>query len=155
MKETTTSRIQGALSLVAHFALVLWAGATWGAGYVFAPALFASFPTALAGEAAGVMFKAVNVMGLACAMVVVLDLRLRFSQRLHHQPEVWWLLGLVFLVLVQYVGLAPKMAALKILFPDAYAMASFGRLHAVSQVIYLLQSSILVFLLWRRLSRPK
>lgn len=135
------------------FALVLWAGATWAAGYIFAPVFFASFPKEVAGEAAGLAFNAVNILSLICAAVMLFDLRIRFSKQLQHQRDLWWIVGVVFLVLVQYIGLAPKMAALKMLFPSQQALTDFGRLHGVSQVIYLLQSAGLAVLVWRRLTK--
>ena len=141
------------LSMLSDAALVLWAGATWAAGYVFAPALFAHFSRDVAGEAAGQMFTALNVLALACAALILLDLRVRFAKQLQYQRELWWVVGLVFLVLVQYIGLAPKMAALKALFPNAQAEAAFGPLHGVSQVLFLLQSGALGYLVWRRFLR--
>ena len=141
------------LSAVSDFALVLWAGSTWAAGYVFAPALFAHFPRGLAGDAAGHMFAALNGLALACAALILLDLRVRFAKQLQHQRELWWVVGLVFVVLLQEVGLAPKMAALKLLFPNALAETTFGQLHGLSQVLFLLQSGGLAHLVWRRFVR--
>ena len=141
------------LNTASDFALVLWAGATWAAGYVFAPALFAHFPRELAGDAAGQVFAALNVLALVCAALMLLNLRVRFAGQLSQQRELWWVVGALFLVLVQYIGLAPKMAALKLLFPDAQAMATFAQWHGVSQVLFLGQSAALIYLVWRRLMR--
>ncbi|AXF86317.1 hypothetical protein DTO96_102064 [Ephemeroptericola cinctiostellae] len=141
------------LSGVSDLALVLWAGATWAAGYVFAPALFAHFPRELAGDAAGQVFAALNVLALACAALILLDLRVRYDKQLQHQRELWAVVGLVFVVLIQYIGLAPKMAALKLLFPDAQAETTFGQLHGFSQVLFLLQSGTLAYLVYQRFAR--
>ena len=141
------------LSVLSDFALVLWAGATWAAGYVFAPALFAHFPREVAGDAAGQVFMALNVLALACAALILLDLRVRCAKQLLHQRELWCVVGLVFVVLIQYVGLAPKMAALKVLLPNAQAEASFAQLHGFSQVLFLLQSGALAFLVYQRFAR--
>ena len=141
------------LSVLSDFALVLWAGATWAAGYVFAPALFAYFPRVVAGDAAGQVFTALNVLALACAALILLDLRVRYTKQLQHHRELWGVVGLVFLVLIQYIGLAPKMAALKLLFPDAQVEAAFGQLHGFSQVLFLLQSGTLAYLVHQRFAR--
>jgi hypothetical protein len=141
------------LSVLSDFALVLWAGATWAAGYVFAPALFAHFPREVAGDAAGQVFMALNVLALACAALILLDLRVRCAKQLLHQRELWCVVGLVFVVLIQYVGLAPKMAALKVLLPNAQAEASFAQLHGFSQVLFLLQSGALAYLVYQRFAR--
>ncbi|MGL4767738.1 MAG: DUF4149 domain-containing protein [Formosimonas sp.] len=132
------------LSLAAIFALVLWAGATWAAGYVFAPTWFAAYGRVQAGEVAGHMFAVLNRLGLVCAMVLLLDYRVRAAGRLVHERGLWLVLGLVFALIVQEFGLTPLMQTAK-LSGDA---AQFGRLHGISQVLYLAQSLALAALVW-------
>lgn len=136
---------------LANLALVLWAGATWTVGYVAAPLLFAHFPRALAGDAVGVLLNGVYVLGLCCALVMLLDMRLRLSKQLHGQRELWYLLALVLLLVVQYAGVTPFMADLKAQsLVNPAAASDFARWHGVSQVLYLLQSLLLLVLVWRK-----
>ena len=140
------------LASLANLALVVWAGATWVVGYLVAPLLFAHFPRVLAGEAVGVLLNGVYVLGLCCAVLMLLDMRLRLSKQLHLQRELWWLIGMVFLLVVQYAGLTPLMADLKAQSLVNPAMAAdFSRWHAVSEVLYLAQSLMLLVLVWRKI----
>ena len=124
------------LSTAATFAIVLWAGITWAAGYVFAPMLFSVYSREQAGEVAGHLFAAVNITALVCGMIVLLDYRVRFAKVLAQQRGLWLVLLLLFAVLMQYLGLTPMMQKAK----SIGDMVQFGRLHGASQVVYLLQS---------------
>ena len=141
------NRSHTALHIIASLALVLWAGSTWVSGYVFAPILFAAYERTQAGEIAGLLFKAVNIIGLVSAMLLLLDYRVRFSKQLQHQRGLWLVALILFLVLLQYVGFAPLMQKAKL----AGDVGQFAQWHGVSQVVYLLQSLGLVALLYERL----
>ena len=53
--------------------LTLWVGGLWATGYLVAPLLFHMLDDRrLAGEIAGRMFSAMNYLGLACGMLLLL-----------------------------------------------------------------------------------
>ena len=139
---------------LAHIALVLWAGATWAVGYLVAPLLFARFSSERAGETMAVLLNGVFLLGLGCAMLVLLDMRVRLARQLHQHRELWLVLGLVLLMIAQYVGVLPAIDQLKTLQQSGVDVSlDFGRLHGVSQVLYLLQSVLLLVLVYRRLPK--
>ena len=145
-----SARSDSVLKIIATIALVLWAGATWTAGYIFAPILFHAYGREQAGEIAGRLFHAVNLIGLFAAMLILLDYRVRFSKTLQHQSGLWVLLLVLFSVIVQYIGLTPMMESAKI----SGDIARFGLLHGVSQVVYLLQSVGLAYLIYDKFHAP-
>jgi hypothetical protein len=64
----------------------------------------------------------------------------------------WLSLGALFIVIIQYVGISPKMLTLKQTMLENPADASaFMQWHGVSQVLYLVTSVLLAVLVWRRL----
>ena len=140
------------LERFAKIALMFWAIVTWITGYVFAPLMFAKFDKIQAGVNTGELLHATYVLSLLCALVLLIDVRVRFKQKLLHLTDLWLILGSLFIVIVQYVGISPKMTALKQTMLNNSADASaFMQLHGVSQILYLITSVLLAILLWRRL----
>lgn len=140
------------LERFAKIALMFWAIVTWVTGYVFAPLMFAKFDKIQAGVNTGELLHATYVLSLLCALVLLIDVRVRFKQKLLHLTDLWLILGSLFIVIVQYVGISPKMTALKQTMLNNSADASaFMQLHGVSQILYLITSVLLAVLLWRRL----
>ena len=101
------------LERLAKIALMFWAIVTWTTGYVFAPVMFAKFDKIQAGLNTGELLHATYVLSLLCALVLLIDFRVRFKQRLLHLTDLWLTLGALFIVIVQYVGISPKMSTLK------------------------------------------
>ena len=140
------------LQRLAKIALMFWAIVTWATGYVFAPVMFAKFDKIQAGLNTGELLHATYVLSLLCALVLLIDFRVRFKQRLLHLTDLWLTLGALFIVIVQYVGISPKMSTLKQTMLNNPADASaFMQWHGVSQVLYLITSVLLAVLVWRRL----
>ena len=140
------------LERCAKIALMFWAIVTWATGYVFAPVMFAKFDKIQAGLNTGELLHATYVLSLLCALVLLIDFRVRFKQRLLHLTDLWLTLGALFIVIVQYVGISPKMTTLKQTMLSNPADASaFMQWHGVSQVLYLITSVLLAVLVWRRL----
>lgn len=139
--------------LASTVSLIVWVVLTWAAGYVVAPILFAHYPSAVAGLMAGEVFRVVQLISVACAMVMLIDFRVRFSRQLQHSTDFWAVIISLALVLAQHLGFSPRMTALKILLPDAQAASDFSRLHGASQVVHLVQSVLLAWLVWRRFRR--
>ena len=140
------------LERLAKIALMFWAIVTWATGYVFAPVMFAKFDKIQAGLNTGELLHATYVLSLLCALVLLIDFRVRFKQHLLHLTDLWLTLGALFIVIVQYVGISPKMTTLKQTMLSNPADASaFMQWHGVSQVLYLITSVLLAVLVWRRL----
>ena len=140
------------LERLAKIALMFWAIGTWLTGYVFAPVMFAHFDKVQAGLNVGQLLHAVYVMSLVCAVLLLIDFRVRFKQQLLHLTDLWLSLGALFIVIIQYVGISPKMLTLKQTMLENPADASaFMQWHGVSQVLYLVTSVLLAVLVWRRL----
>ncbi len=140
------------LERCAKFALMFWAIVTWVTGYIYAPLMFAHFDKVQAGLNVGHLLNAVYVISLICALVLLIDARVRFAGRLMHLRELWLIVAALFIVLVQYVGVSPKMAQLKqTMLSNPLDARAFMQWHGVSQVLYLITSLILVVLVWRRL----
>ncbi|MCE1159618.1 MAG: DUF4149 domain-containing protein [Burkholderiales bacterium] len=140
------------LERCAKIALMFWAIVTWATGYVFAPVMFAKFDKIQAGLNTGELLHATYVLSLLCALVLLMDVRVRFRQQLLHLTDLWLILGALFIVIVQYVGISPKMSTLKQTMLNNPADASaFMQWHGVSQVLYLVTSVLLAILVWRRL----
>lgn len=142
----------GVLERLARLALMVWAVTTWVTGYVFAPILFAHNSKMQAGHDVGWLLNAVYLMSLGCAALMLLDVRVRLAGRLGQVREWVWVVLAVGLVVVQYVGISPKMAQLKsALLVQPELAASFAQWHGVSQLVYLLTSVLLVWMVWQRL----
>ena len=136
----------------AKIALMFWAIGTWLTGYVFAPVMFARFDKIQAGLNTGELLNAVYILSLLCALVLLIDFRVRFKQQLLHLTEFWLTLGALFIVMIQYLGISPKMLALKkTMLNNPIDSSAFMQWHGVSQVFYLLTSLVLVLLVWRQL----
>ena len=139
-------------TLLARFstlALMIWAVGTWLTGYVFAPLMFAKWPKIEAGLITGELLQATYVISLMCAIVVLLDYRVRNAQKLLHNKNLWLTVIALFIVIIQYAIVTPKMQALK---ANMLSNASaFMQLHGVSQVLYLITSLVLAWLVWARL----
>lgn len=144
---------------VAVVLVTLMAGCLWVVGYVVAPTLFAVLERARAGEVAGHLFSLVAWLVMAAAVMVMLleRLILRSARR--------WvmacLLGALALALVGHFGIRPQIADLKAaeaasrIGAEAYR-AAFGRWHAISAGVFLVQSLLAgaVVVGWRRAATP-
>ena len=137
------------LARFSTLALMIWAVSTWLTGYVFAPLMFAKWPKIEAGLITGELLQATYVISLICAVFVLIDYRVRCAHQLLHNKNLWLMLIALFIVIIQYAVITPKMQALK---ANMLSNASaFMQLHGVSQVLYLITSLVLAALVWERL----
>jgi hypothetical protein len=135
----------------------LWAGSLWTVGYLVAPTLFLELGNrALAGSIAALVFRGEAWLSIGCALVMLglLGFAQDIPVRLRNVLGRIVLLMLVATVASHY-GLTPRMEALRSLagpdgVMDAATQARFGALHGVSSVIYLVQSLLAGFLLWKQ-----
>ncbi len=137
------------LARFSTLALMIWAVSTWLTGYVFAPLMFAKWPKVEAGLITGELLQTTYVISLICAVFVLIDYRVRYAHQLLHNKNLWLMLVALFIVIIQYAVITPKMQVLK---ANMLSNASaFMQLHGVSQVLYLITSLVLAVLVWRRL----
>lgn len=142
---------------LASLLLVFWVGGMWAIGYIAAPSLFSYLPDnhQLAGNLAGVLFKWIAWVGIvAGAYLLVYRLGKNGFQALK-QSFFWIVLVMLLLTLGQHFGIQPIMQALKEqAFPQAVMESAFksrfAAWHGVSSVIYLVESLLGAWLIWRQ-----
>lgn len=135
--------------LVATF----WVGSLWTIGYLVAPTLFATLADRmLAGTIAGRLFRVEAWVSVCSA--ALLALLVQYAAKGDGGPDrraCLRLIGLMFLcTLVGYFALQPQMAALRAggVMTGA-TLRQFGILHGISSGIYLVQSLLGLFLVFR------
>ncbi|WP_426191218.1 DUF4149 domain-containing protein [Massilia sp. DWR3-1-1] len=124
----------------------LWAGSLWTIGYVVAPTLFLSLhDNVLAGTIVGFLLRSQAWLAIACALLLFVLVG-RGELAPARRKSVLSIVGaMLACALVIYLGLQPVMAQLKL---DAGAAGlagtpqgrSFGMLHGLSQLFYLVES---------------
>ena len=131
---------------LAALSVTLWVGGMWMLGYVVVPVLFKMLPDRmLAGRIAGELFTLLAYIGIACALYLLLY-QLQQSGRAALRRSAFRITAaMLLLVLIGQFGLQPVLADLKVqalpldVMQSALA-AQFKTWHAVSGVVYLLQS---------------
>jgi Domain of unknown function (DUF4149) len=143
-------------NILHHIATLLttaWVGGLWAIGYLAAPVLFTAQPDKqLAGMLAGHMFTWMSYVGMACS-TYLLWYYWRMAEHLPACKHIIVIIASMLLItLILQCGIQPMMAALKVeaLPLDVMQSALAGRfkaMHSISQIIYLIQSLLGVFLL--------
>jgi len=134
----------------------IWAGSIWTVGYLVAPTLFATLSDrVLAGTIAASLFDAEAWVCIACALAM-----LALVWRSGHAPRARRTLLLIVLAtlactLVVHFAIQPSMAQLRAAAGPSGVMASalkarFGMLHGISMGIYLIQSLLAGWLLFKQ-----
>ena len=131
---------------LAALSITLWVGGMWILGYVIVPALFKILPDRqLAGMVAGQLFTLQAYIGIACALYLLLyQLRQSGSAALRHITFRIAAAMLLLVVVGQFV-LQPiladlKLQALPLDVMNSALAAQFKTWHAVSSILYLIQS---------------
>ncbi len=124
----------------------LWAGSLWTIGYVVAPTLFLSLhDNVLSGTIVGYLLRTEAWLSVACAVALYAMLRFSDLERARKRTLSVVIVAMLACALIIYVGLQPAMANLK----EAAGAAglkgmpqgrTFGMLHGVSQLVYLVES---------------
>jgi hypothetical protein len=124
--------------------VTLWAGSLWTVGYLVAPTLFATLSDrVLAGMIAGSMFRTEAWLSLACGVTLIgLLFVSKDVTEQRRKTLVLVVVGMLLCTLVSHFGLQPIMAAMR----EAGDRSTFGMLHGVSMMLYLVQSLLAVFL---------
>jgi len=122
--------------------LTLWVGSLWAIGYLAVPMAFANLEVHIAGNYAGKLFYAVNIIGVVSATILLISRLFIFGVRVF--PRYWrsWLILLMLLVSLAFVGfIQPEMQALKQLgLEQGSNIERFNDLHKLSENLYLLLS---------------
>jgi hypothetical protein len=122
--------------------LTLWVGSLWAIGYLAVPMAFANLELHIAGNYAGKLFYAVNIIGVVSATILLVSRLFIFGVRAF--PRYWrsWLIFLMLLVSLAFVGfIQPEMQALKQLgLEQGNHIERFNELHKLSENLYLLLS---------------
>lgn len=137
--------------------VVLWAGSLWTVGYLVAPTLFVTLADReLAGTIAARMFGAQAWLSIGCALAMLL---LVWREQRYDGARRRTLYGIVLAMLactlVSHFGIQPQMEVLRAsVGPSGMMIASaqsqFGVLHGVASVIYLIQSVLAGWLLFKQ-----
>ena len=140
------------------YIFALWLGSLVTIGYVVAPVLFATLhDTQVAGVIAGQLFRIEGTISLVLGVALIVFANLLVKRGLAHYKHVrWYLLAMLIGAAVVAFILQPMMNAMR---EEALAQgfpvmlsplaASFGRLHGVSSVLYLIQTLLGLVLMWR------
>ncbi len=120
----------------------LWIGTLWTAGYIVAPVLFAQLESQDAGRIAGELFSIVAWISVVCGAVLIL-----MQQAIHGRARrlrSGLVLAMMTLVACSEWLVRPAMEATRL--ADGTPGDGFGKLHAVSAVLYLVASLLAVAL---------
>jgi len=129
----------------------LWAGSLWAVGYLVAPTLFMTLDRTLAGQVAGSMFHSMAMLSLGCgaAMGVLLFYATRGWTPKRRRSMLLVVVAMVMCTLASHFGIQPMMAEAKAMAGEA-ARSRFGMLHGISSGIYLVQSLLAGWLVWKQ-----
>ena len=140
----------------------LWVGSILAVGYLVAPAIFSTMTDRqAAGMVAGSIFKLEAYLSLIVCIGLMVLANLLVNRGLNQFKFIrWLLLAMLLCAIAASFILIPWMNALRddalmqgmpvMLSPSA---AVFGRLHGVSSMLFMLQSILGIFLVWRLTKR--
>jgi Domain of unknown function (DUF4149) len=123
--------------------LTLWIGGLWAIGYLAVPMAFASLgDVSLAGEYAGKLFSAINLLGLGCGLVLIVAKLIQYKKNVMQMWRFWILVLMVIITLVFSFYLQPQIAELKQLDwqENQQLLDQFSLLHGISKNLYLIIS---------------
>ncbi len=135
--------------------LTLWVGGLWVVGYLVVPTLFATLADRqLAGMLAGKLFALIGWLGFAVATYLFAYWFAEWRGQAHKRLDFWVMLVMVLMLAASQFGIQPLMAQLKVDAMPLDVMSSamrdrFVTWHAVSSILYLLQSLLGVVLVVR------
>ena len=136
----------------------LWVGSLLSAGYLVAPAIFSTMTDRqAAGMVAGSIFRLEAYLSVIVCIGLMVLANLLVNRGLNQFRIIrWLLLAMLLCSLAATLVFIPWMNALRdnalaegmpvMLSPSA---TLFGRLHGASSILYLLQSILGVYLVWR------
>lgn len=161
MKTLDTSSYLGAQRI---FILIagLWVGSLLTVGYLVAPAIFSTMTDRqAAGMVAGSIFRLEAYLSMIVCIGLMVLANLLVNRSLHQFKIIrWLLLAMLFCSVAAAFVFIPWMNALRdnalaqgmpvMLSPSAIL---FGRLHGASSILFMIQSALGIFLVWRLTKR--
>jgi hypothetical protein len=136
----------------------LWVGSLLTVGYLVAPAIFSTMTDRqAAGMVAGSIFKLEAYLSLIVCICLMVLANLLVNRGLHQFRSIRWILLAMLLCSIAAAFIfIPWMNALRddalvqgmpvMLSPSA---TLFGRLHGASSILFMFQSALGIFLVWR------
>lgn len=123
--------------------LTLWVGSLFAIGYIAVPMAFVTLgDVILAGNYAGALFSAVNLLGLGCGTILLISKIVIYGKQTYRIWRAWIIFIMVILTLIFSTYLQPEMTAMKHLIHlgNNSVVDRFESFHTVSQNIYMLLS---------------
>jgi hypothetical protein len=139
-----------------HLATLLtttWVGGLWAIGYLAAPVLFTTQPDKqLAGLLAGHMFTWMSYVGIVCGAYLLWYYWRMAVESPTRKHIISIVASMLLITLILQCGIQPMMAQLKAQALPLEVMQSalagkFKAMHGISQIIYLIESLLGVFLI--------
>lgn len=134
----------------------IWAGSLWTVGFLVVPTLFHTLSDqVLVGTIAASLFDAQAWVGMACALAMLVLVGQGGHAPRPRRTLLLIVLAMLACTLVVHFGLQPMMAQLRAAAGPGGVMESalrarFGMLHGISMSIYLIQSLLAVWLLFKQ-----
>ncbi|MES2263140.1 MAG: DUF4149 domain-containing protein [Pseudomonadota bacterium] len=146
------------LTRVRLLVTTLWAGSLWALGYLVAPTLFATLSDrVLAGTIAASLFHIGALLSLGCGLALLLLLKVATAgwDAKRRRTAYGIVAAMLLCTVVSHFGLQPLMAELRAAAGPGGVMESaakgrFGMLHGISSVIYLVQSVLAGWLVFKQ-----
>lgn len=123
--------------------LTLWVGSLLAIGYIAVPMAFAHLgDVILAGNYAGHLFSAVNLLGIGCGAILLISKIIIHGKQVTGFWRFWVVLIMLLLTLVFNFYLQPEIALVKqmIHLGDTSVVERFDLLHLVSKNLYIILS---------------
>ncbi len=118
--------------------ITLWVGGLWAIGFLAVPLAFIKLDDPMiAGDYAGQLFYAMNIIGLASGLALLLIFFIRRTTT-SSSWRLWLVLAMLALTALFHFYIQPEMAAIKMLDwrNDAELSQQFDQLHNLSSKIY-------------------
>jgi len=121
--------------------LTLWVGSLCAIGYIAVPMAFATLgDVTLAGNYAGKLFSAVNILGLGCGSVLLISKLISSGKSVTTLWRFWVLVIMLSLTLVFVFYLQPEIVTIKQLISggEDTVLERFDLFHRLSKDLYML-----------------
>jgi hypothetical protein len=141
----------------------VWVGSLFTVGYLVVPTIFNSLQDRqVAGMIAGSIFQVEAYLSVAVCLGLLVFANLLVKRKVEHYRGIRWvILALLLISALTCFGIIPYMDALRqeALLLGIPVMASpsaslFGRLHGISSGLFLIQSLLGLWMVWRLTRRP-
>lgn len=141
LKRVLTMPFAPILAAAERILLTLWIGGMWVTGWVVAPTLFKNYERVLAGDIAGRLFSMLSVVGMTCAVLLLISCLMRARLAVWRDWRAGVLLLMFVVILIGEFGVATRMRELKeLLAVSSAANLEFQWLHRGAGILFLANS---------------